>query len=166
VTDEERPGPAFEVEAATVEEFLRLLKEREQGEAPLRGGRGVTRRAIFVARLLDRRGSSYGYPLVTRYVVAAFAYGRDAVSYRRTTSNAVELPEIAGKTEERQRGSTRELGRRSSADWKISAWTCPSTRAPCTAPWVPETVSRGAKRYRTIRCRFRALLPVFSVLAP
>jgi len=108
VTDEE-PGPAFGVEAATVEEFLRLLKEREEGEAPLRGPRGATRRAVFVAQLLDRRSSGHGYPSVRRSVVAAFAYGRDLVSYRRITSSAVELPEIAEKIARRQQEAYEEM---------------------------------------------------------
>ncbi len=98
----EGAGPTFGVEAATVEEFLRLLKEREEGEASLRGPRGAPRRAVFVAQMLDQRSSSYGYPSVRRYVVAAFAYGRDLVSYSRTTSSAVELPEIAARAAERQ----------------------------------------------------------------
>ena len=101
MTDEE-PGPTFGVEAATVEEFLRLLQEREDVEAPLRGPRGATRRAVFVAQMLDQRNSGYGYPSVRRYVVATFAYGRDLVSYSRTTSSAVELPEIARKIAKRQ----------------------------------------------------------------
>ena len=102
-------GSAFEVEAASVEEFLRLLKEREESGLPAREPRGVTRRAVFVVQMTDRRGSGYGYPVVHRYVVAAFAYGRDAVSYKRTTSNAVELPEIAQRTEERQQGAYEEV---------------------------------------------------------
>ena len=108
MTDEES-GPTFGVEAATVEEFLRLLKEREEGEASLRGPRGATRRAVFVAQMLDQRSSSYGYPSVRRYVVAAFAYGRDLVSYRRTTSSAVELPEIASRAAERQQEAYEEI---------------------------------------------------------
>jgi translation initiation factor 2B subunit (eIF-2B alpha/beta/delta family) len=108
VTDEE-PGSTFGVEAATVEEFLRLLKEREEGEASLGGPRGATRRAVFVAQMLDQRSSSYGYPSVRRYVVAAFAYGRDLVSYRRTTSSAVELPEIASRAAERQQDAYEEI---------------------------------------------------------
>lgn len=107
MTDKEFDS-AFEVEAASVEEFVQLLKEREE-EAPAREPRGATRRAVFVAQMLDQRGSSYGYPVVHRFVVAAFAYGRDAVSYRRTTSNAVELPEIAGRTEERQQAAYEEI---------------------------------------------------------
>ncbi len=108
MTDEER-GQTFGVEAATVEEFLRLLQEREDVEAPLRGPRGATRRAVFVAQMLDRRSSGYGYPSVRRYVVAAFAYGRDLVSYRRTTSSAVELPETARRTGERQQEAYEEV---------------------------------------------------------
>ncbi len=93
--------PAFEVEAATVEEFLRLLKERED-EASVRGPRSGVRKAVFVAQMVDQRGSDYGLPMVRRYVTSGFVYGRDLVSYRRTTSNAVELPETAKKTRDRQ----------------------------------------------------------------
>jgi len=103
IVTEHGPACGFEIEAATVEEFLRLLKEREEDEASLRGSHSPLRRAVFVARMLDQRSSRYGFPLVTQYVVAAFTYGRDLVSYRRTTSNAVELPETAARTEERQR---------------------------------------------------------------
>ncbi len=105
----EDSGPTFEVEAATVEEFLRLLKEREEGEASLRGSRSATRRAVFIAQIFDRRSSSYGYPSVRRYVAAAFAYGRDLVTYRRTTSSAVELPQVAEKTAQRQREVYEEI---------------------------------------------------------
>jgi hypothetical protein len=100
---EHGPASGSEMEAATVEEFLQLLKEREEHEASRRGSRSPLLRAVFVARMFDQRSSRYGFPLVTRYVVAAFAYGRDLVSYRRTTSNAVELLETAVRTEERQR---------------------------------------------------------------
>jgi hypothetical protein len=82
---------------------------REEDEASLRGSRSPLRSAVFVARLLDQRSSRYDFPLVTRYVVATFAYGRDLVSYRRTTSNAVELPETAVRTEERQRETYEEV---------------------------------------------------------
>lgn len=105
----EEPGPAFAVDTATIEEFLRLLQEREEGEAPLRGPRGATRRAVFVARMLDRRSSGYGYPSVRRYVVAAFAYGQDLVYYRRTTSSAVKLPEIVKETADRQQETYEEV---------------------------------------------------------
>ena len=108
MTDED-PGPTFEVEAGTVEEFLRLLKEREEGEASLGEPSGATRRAVFVAQMLDQRSSSYGYPSNRRYVVAAFAYGCDLVSYSRTTSSAVELPEIASRAAERQQEVYEEI---------------------------------------------------------
>jgi len=105
----EEPGPTFGVEAATVEEFLRLLKEREATEDPSREPRSATRRAVFVAQLLDRQSSGYGHPAVRRSVVATFAYGHDLVFYRRTTSSAVELPEIAKKTAERQQETYEEV---------------------------------------------------------
>ena len=108
MTDEE-PWPTFGVEAATVEEFLRLLKEREEGETSLGGQRSATRRAVFVAQMLDQRSSSYGYPSVRRYVVAAFAYGRDLVSLSRTSSSAVELPEIASRAAKRQQEAYEEI---------------------------------------------------------
>lgn len=106
---EDGPACGFEIETATVEEFLRLLKEREEGKDYRRGSRSSLRRAVFVARMVDQRSSRYGFLLVTRYVVAAFAYGRDLVSYRRITSNAVELPETAIRTEERQRETYEEV---------------------------------------------------------
>jgi hypothetical protein len=109
IVTEHGPACGFEIEAATVEEFLRLLKEREEDEAYRRGSRSPLRRAVFVARMFDQRSSRYDFPLVTRYVVATFAYGRDLVSYRRTTSNAVELPETAVRTEERQRETFAEV---------------------------------------------------------
>ena len=64
---------------------------------------------MFVAQMLDRRSSGYGYPSVRRYVVATFAYGWDLVSYRRTTSSAVELPEMARRTGERQQEAYEEV---------------------------------------------------------
>jgi hypothetical protein len=109
IVTEHGPASGFEIEAATVEEFLRLLKEREEGEASLGELRGATRRAVFVAQILDQRSTSYGYPSVRRYIVAAFAYGCDLVSYSRTTSSAVELPEIASRTAERQHEAYEEI---------------------------------------------------------
>jgi hypothetical protein len=98
----------FEIEAATVEEFLRLLRERES-RATAGGSSSPLRRAVFLARILDQRSSRFGYPLVTRRVVAAFAYGRGTVCCQRITSNAVELPELASRTEERQRAACEEM---------------------------------------------------------
>lgn len=94
---------AFEVEAASVEEFLRLLGGRERVEASTQTPLGVTRRTVFVAPLQEVTGSEYAFPKVTRHVVAAFAYRRDVVSYKRTTSSAVELPEVSRELAERQR---------------------------------------------------------------
>lgn len=94
---------AFEVEAASIEEFLRLLRGREGAEASAQTPLGVTRWPVFVAPLREVTGSTYAFPKVTRDVVAAFAYGRDVVSYRRTVSSVVELPEVATDLAERQR---------------------------------------------------------------
>ena len=105
----DRPDSAFEVEAASVEEFLRLLVGRERAEAPSYEPRSVARRAMFVAPLQDVTSGRCAFPKVARHVVAAFAYGPDVVSYRRTTSNAVELPEVVGKTAERQREAYEEI---------------------------------------------------------
>lgn len=102
-------GSGFEIEAATVEEFLWLLKEREEDQAASGVRRSPLRRAVFIARMLERRASRFGYPKITRHVVAAFAHGGDVVCCRRTTSNAVELPEIASSTEERQRAVYDEM---------------------------------------------------------
>lgn len=100
--------PGFEIEVASVEEFLKLLKEREEKSGDQRGN-GATRKAVFVAQMMDRRPSSYGFPLIRRYVVAAFVYGTDRVSCTRTTSNAVELPETVSKTEDRQQETYEEM---------------------------------------------------------
>ena len=108
MTNEEL-GPSFGIETATVEEFLRLLHEREEDEISPGELRGVTRRAMFVAQMLDQRSTSYGYPSVRRYIVAAFVYGCDLVSYSKTTSSAVELPEIASRTAERQHEAYEEI---------------------------------------------------------
>src|SRR5688500_2505039 len=70
ILTEHGPVCGFEIEAATVEDFLRLLKEREGRAAP-EGSRSPLRRAVFLARILDQRSSRFGYPLVTRRVVAA-----------------------------------------------------------------------------------------------
>jgi hypothetical protein len=108
VTDNE-PGPGFEVEAATVEEFLQLLREREEvGSDPV-GTRGALREAVFVAGVRETRGSRYGFPKVIRYAIAAFAYGRGVACHRRLTSSAVELPEVTRTLEERQQEACDEL---------------------------------------------------------
>lgn len=100
--------PGFEIEAVSIEEFLRLLKERED-EGADQNRQGIARRAIFIARMMARRPSNYGFPLIRRYVVAAFAHGQDRISYTRTTSNAVELPETVNKVEDRQQEAYEEM---------------------------------------------------------
>jgi hypothetical protein len=84
-TDEN--GPKFAVEISTVEEFLRLLKQREEGEAASGVRRSTLRKAVFIARMLDQPDSRFGHPKNTRHVVAAFAHESDVVCCRRTTSN-------------------------------------------------------------------------------
>jgi hypothetical protein len=106
---EGRPAPGFEIKTATIEEFLRLLHEREEEETSPGELRGATRRAVFVAQMLDQRSSSYGYPSVRRYIVAVFAHGCDLVTHSRTTSSAVELPEIAIRAAERQHEAYEEI---------------------------------------------------------
>lgn len=100
--------PGFEIEVPSVEELLKLLKEREE-EGTGQEENATTRKSVFVAQMMDRRPSNYGFPLVRRYVVAAFSYGKDRVSYTKTTSNAVELPETVTKTEDRQQESYEEM---------------------------------------------------------
>ncbi len=100
--------PGFEIEVSSVEEFLRLLKERNE-EPSGQDRYGTLRRAVFIAQMMDRRPSNYVFPLTRRYVVAAFAYGGDRVSYTRTTSNAVELPETVATTEDRQQEAYEEI---------------------------------------------------------
>ena len=100
--------PGFEVEAPSIGEFLRLLKERSE-EIHGWQGHGATGKTVFVARMTDRQPSSYGFPLVRRYVVAAFAYGSDRVSFTRTISNTVELPETIARIEDRQQVAYEEV---------------------------------------------------------
>lgn len=100
--------PGFEVEVASVGEFLRLLRERDEAR-PGRQGRSASGKAMFVAQTIDRWPSNYLFPLIRRYVVAAFTYGRDRVSCTRATSNAVELPETVAKIEDRQREAHEEI---------------------------------------------------------
>lgn len=92
---------AFELEAASIEEFLDLLERRERD--PVVAGNESTgpfvRRAVCVTRLFDRRPSDHAFPIITRYVAAAFAYGEDLVSYRITTSNGMEMPSPADDVE-------------------------------------------------------------------
>lgn len=105
----DRPSSAFEVEAVSGEEFLRLLSGREDAKNPPGSPHGAARRAVFVAPLQDVTGGMYAFPKVTRRVVAAFAYGADMVSLTRTTSSAIELPEVARELADRQREACEQL---------------------------------------------------------
>ena len=49
--------PGFEIEVTSVEEFLRLLKERNE-EPSGQDRHGTLRRAVFIAQMMDRRPSS------------------------------------------------------------------------------------------------------------
>jgi hypothetical protein len=102
-------APGFDLEAATVEEFLWLLKERERGESASEEPRSRLGRAVFILQLEEVRSSRYASPKVTRHVVAAFAYGPNLVCCRRTTSHAVELPRTVVRTEDRQRAVYEEM---------------------------------------------------------
>ena len=88
---------AFEIEAGTPEQFLKLLKDREEGRA-LSGAETLARRAVFVAPLGHARLSE-GIPLVTRRVRAAFAYGEDLVTLTRVTADGYEFPSPSGDVE-------------------------------------------------------------------
>lgn len=105
----EGSGPAFEVEAASVEEFLRLLTGRGRAEIPSQNPRSVAREAVFVTPLQDVTSGRYAFPKVTRRVVATFTYGPDLVSYKRTTSSAVELPEVSRELVVGQREACEQL---------------------------------------------------------
>ena len=88
---------AFEIEAGTLEQFLKLLKDREE-ECALSGAEILTRRAVFVAPLKHARLSE-GIPLVTRRVRAAFAYGEDLVTLTLVTADGYEFPSPSGDVE-------------------------------------------------------------------
>lgn len=105
----DKPGSAIGVEAASVEEFLRLLRDREGSADRPRGPRSVNPMAVFVSSLHDVTSGRYAFPKVVRHVLAAFTCGPNVVSYRRTTSNAIELPEVARKLAERQREACEQL---------------------------------------------------------
>jgi hypothetical protein len=102
-------GFGIEVEAATVEEFLRLLREREEAGSNPAKARGAFREAVFVAGVRETRSSRYAFPKVVRYVIAAFAYGRGVACHRRLTSSAVEMPEMTRTLEGRQREACDQL---------------------------------------------------------
>ncbi len=86
------PHAPFELETSNVEEFLSLLERRENdaANAPPRVT-PLLRRAVCVEALLDQTASQHGLPFRTRYVVAAFAYGEDLVTFKSVTSRSAEM---------------------------------------------------------------------------
>lgn len=94
----------YRIEPETLEGSVDLLRAREgeRARGVLAGAEPVPRRAVFVSRLLDRRGTSIGAPMVRRYVVAGFAYGEDLVSFEETVSHAVEFPHGPDSSEARR----------------------------------------------------------------
>lgn len=109
IVTEQGFGHGFEVQAATVEEFLLLLREREEAGNDPAGTRGALREAVFVAGVRETRSSRYGFPKVIRYAIAAFAYGRGAACHRRIASSAVEMPAMTSMLERRQQEACDEL---------------------------------------------------------
>jgi len=85
------------------------LREREETDGYPSEARGAHREAVFVAGVRETRSSRYAFPKVVRYAIAAFAYGRGVACHRRLTSSAVELPEMTGTLEGRQREACDEL---------------------------------------------------------
>ena len=94
--------PPYELEAAGLEEFLRLLqiriKESQASEESL------PRRAVCVADMYDQSSTEIGVARVKRYVRAAFVYGDDLVSLQLVSSDGYEHPnpEEVCKLEEQQ----------------------------------------------------------------
>jgi hypothetical protein len=82
----------FELETSDLEEFLSLLERREDdaANAPPRDA-PLLRRAVCVEALLDQTASRYGLPFRTRYVVAAFAYGEDLITFKSVTSHSAKM---------------------------------------------------------------------------
>jgi hypothetical protein len=86
------PNATFELETSSLEEFLSLLERREKdaANAPPRDA-PLLRRAVCVEALLDQVTSRYGLPFRTRYVVAAFAYGEDLITFKSVSSRSAEM---------------------------------------------------------------------------
>lgn len=90
----------FEVDAGTLENFLELLRKREEESKPTED-ETCLRRAVFVAPLTRTSASDYGVPVVARRVRAGFAYGTDLVILTRLISDGYEFPKPADDTEKR-----------------------------------------------------------------
>ncbi len=83
--------PPYELEAAGLEEFLRLLeiRLREPGVSE----QSLPRRAVCVADMFDQSSTEIGIARVRRYIRAAFVYGDDLVSLQLVSSNGYEHPD-------------------------------------------------------------------------
>ncbi len=94
--------PPYELEAAGLEEFLRLLQIRIK--EPQAFEESLSRRAVCVADMYDQSSTEIGVARVKRYVRAAFVYGDDLVSLQLVSSNGYEHPdpEQVSKLEEKQ----------------------------------------------------------------
>lgn len=87
----------FVVEPAEIGGWLDLLAERQADEQAKRIAdetylTPLTRRAVYVGRYYDQRGSQYGFPHVTRYVLASYIYSSEIVRLKRITSSEIEFP--------------------------------------------------------------------------
>ncbi len=96
--------PPFELEAAGLDEFLRLLEIRVR--EPKASEDTLPRRAICVADMYDQGTTEIGIARVKRYVRAAFVYGDDLVSLQLVSSHGYEHldPDEVRKLEEKQTG--------------------------------------------------------------
>lgn len=82
--------PPYELEAAGLEEFLRLLQIRNK--EPQASEESLPRRAVCVADMYDQSSTEIGVARVKRYVRAAFVYGDDLVSLQLVSSDGYEHP--------------------------------------------------------------------------
>jgi hypothetical protein len=94
--------PPYELEAAGLEEFLRLLQIRIK--EPQASEESLPRRAVCVADMYNQSSTEIGVARVKRYVRAAFVYGDDLVSLQLVSSDGYEHPnpEEVCKLEEKQ----------------------------------------------------------------
>lgn len=97
----------FELEAAGLDEFLRLLQIRVR--EPSAAEESLPRRAVCVADMYDQNLTQIGIARVKRYVRAAFVYGDDLVSLQLVSLQLVSShgyehpdPEQVRKLEEQQ----------------------------------------------------------------
>ncbi len=94
--------PPYELGAAGLDEFLRLLEARLS--EPKASEESLPRRAICLADMYGQSSTEIGVARIKRYVRAAFVYGEDLVSLQLVSSNGYEHPdsEQVRKLEEQQ----------------------------------------------------------------